>query len=312
MNPSIKTVLVIGSGAKGGYIASRLHEKGVKVTVMARPERRAMITLRGLHVESLNGRFRRPMPTVAPAEVSGRFDLIIAACRSHLLFDALDKALARMVIGVPVLSLADGGPHLQALRQRYILRPVIEGICEARTVVDADGCIRHRPPAARIRLRPDRHYAGLVADVAQLFTGRGLVAAVAEDFDQATWTRSIFLAASVGAMAITGRPLRDTLRLNTGHIHFYHMVGEGLDIAARSGVHISPRMVAEYVRGLSFEGEPIASPPSVGSPGSAGAEALYLLAQMIERAEQHNCRPSSLVRALEVADRSSELAEALG
>jgi hypothetical protein len=39
-----------------------LHEKGLKVTVMARPEHRAMIVLRGLLIESLSGRFRRPSP----------------------------------------------------------------------------------------------------------------------------------------------------------------------------------------------------------------------------------------------------------
>ena len=302
MSHSIKTVLVIGSGPKGGYIASRLHEKGVKVMIMARPERRTMIALRGLHIESLSGRFRRPVPTVAPTDVGGKFDLIIAACRSHQLFDALDAALARMTIGTPVLSLADGGPHLLDLRKRYVLRPVIEGIFEGRTIVDADGCIRHRMPAARIRLRPDHHYAGLVAEVAHLLTGRGLVAAVAQDFEQAVWTRSIFLAAAVGTMAITGRPLRDALRLNTGHIHFGHMVGEGRDIAARFNVRISPRMVAEYVRGLSFEGEPISAPPSVSSPGGAGAEAHYLLAPMFDRAEQVHCQAPSLNRALEVAD----------
>jgi ketopantoate reductase len=306
MTSKIKTVLVLGGGAKGAYIAARLHEKNVRVTIMTRPARCADIALRGVRIESLDGRFRRPIPSISPTEIEEKVGLVVVGCRSHLLVDALDQAAPAMLAGTAILSLADGGPHLPFLRRRYPLRPVLEGLFEARLLTDADGAIRHRPPAARIRLRADRHDADLLAEAVQLFSGRGLDAMVVDDFDQLAWTRAIFHAAAVGTMVYSNRPLRDALRLNSGAAHFGHMLREGRDVAAKFGVMISASMVTGYAKGLSFEGEPIAAPSSVGAPGSAGAEGYFLLAQMVDRAEQHSCYAGSLKQALRLADRAIE------
>jgi hypothetical protein len=57
---------------------------------------------------------------------------------------------------------------------------------------------------------------------------------------------------------------------------------------------------------LSFEGEPVASPPPVSALGGAGAEALFLLAQMVDRAELGGRHAGSLKLALRLADKSIE------
>lgn len=306
MTSTIKTVLVLGGGAKGSYVAARLAEKRVRVTIMTRLDRCAEIAVRGIHIESLHGRYRRPVPAIMSAEIDSAFDLIIAACRSHLLVDALDLAAPAMRAGTPILVLVDGGPYLPLLRRRYEIRPLIEGTFEARLVVDADGTIRHRPPSARIQLRNDRHDADLLAELAELMTGRGLETTVVDDFEQRAWVRSIFLAASVGAMIHSGRPLRDTLRLNSGAGHFGYLLRDGRDVAKKFGMAITPSMTANYARALAFEGEPIASPAAISAPGGAGAEAFFLLAQMIDRAEQRGCHAGSLKLALQMANQSIE------
>jgi ketopantoate reductase len=304
MTSTIKSVLVLGAGAKGRFIAARLHEKGVNVTIMSHAERCAEIALRGLHIQSFNGRFRRPVPAITSAEISNRFDVIVAACRSHMLADALDLAAPAMRAGTAILSLADGGPHLPFLRRRYTLRPVLEGIFEARLITDADGVIRHRPPAARIQLRNDEHNMALLSEIQTMLTGRGLEAHIVDDFERLAWMRSIFLAAAVGTMLHSGRPLRDALRLNSGAGHFSHLARDGREIAEKFGITVTPSMLTGYVMALGFEGEPIASPAPISSAGPAGAESLYLLANLVDRAEQRGCRAGSLKFALRMADRT--------
>jgi ketopantoate reductase len=304
MTSIIKSVLVLGAGAKGSFIAARLHEKGVNVTIMSHAERCAEIALRSLHIQSFDGRFRKPVPAITSAEISSKFDLIIAACRAHLLVDALDLAAPAMRAGTAILSLADGGPHLPFLRRRYTLRPVLEGIFEARLMTDADGVIRHRPPAARIQLRNDGRDEVLLAEVQSLLTGRGLMAGVVDDFERLAWMRSIFLAAAVGTMLHSGRPLRDALRLNSGAGHFSYLARDGREIAEKFGITVTPSMLTGYVMALGFEGEPIASPAPISSAGPAGAESLYLLANLVDRAEQRGCRAGSLKFALRMADRT--------
>jgi hypothetical protein len=79
---------------------------------------------------------------------------------------------------------------------------------------------------------------------------------------------------------------------------------DGREVAEKFGITVTPSMLKGYVMELGFEGEPVASPAPINSAGAAGAESLYLLASMVDRAEQRRCRASSLKFALRMADKT--------
>ncbi len=284
MSDILKTrVLIAGAGAVDGCTAARLIEKGIDTTLMTRPERFEQIVVHGLRVTSPFGRFRKPVRGVVSAQLSKSYDLVIFACRAHLLPDAIQQAADAVGPNTFVLSLTGGGPNMEHLRRRYPADKSMGGIFEGRVRIDADGIIGHRPPEARIligeRSRGDR----VAARIAELLTGRGLDAKTTSELDRWAWARSIFLGAGVGTSIMTKRPLTDALRFHPGQTHFAYMVGEGCAIAAANGVEIDKATMWRYRHSLTLVGEPLMSPPLVSDPGGSSQEAFYLMTQLIRR-----------------------------
>jgi 2-dehydropantoate 2-reductase len=84
--------LIVGAGANGGYLAARMIEKGVDISMLTRPARFEHLLCRGLHVSSRFGRFGKPAPALVSKEIKSNYNLVIFACRSHRLVEAVNQA----------------------------------------------------------------------------------------------------------------------------------------------------------------------------------------------------------------------------
>jgi 2-dehydropantoate 2-reductase len=293
--------LIVGAGANGGYLAARMIEKGVDISMLTRPARFEHLLCRGLHVSSRFGRFGKPAPALVSAEIKSKYDLVIFACRSHRLVEAVNQAAIAVGPATIILSLVDGGPHLPFFTGKFPKNTVFEGMLEGRLFMDADQIIRHREPETRIQIGMRSPGDAVAMRIVQLLQGRGMIASAVEDLLPKIWTRSIFLAAGVGAAAIVDQPVRDALRCRSGDIHFGFMCDEGRGVAKRAAVAVSKDMLRDYRVGLGLEGEPIPSPPKITDRDGAGQEALFLLEQLIERAMRLGASHLSLKMALNAA-----------
>jgi 2-dehydropantoate 2-reductase len=300
--------LIVGAGANGGYLAARMIERGVDISLLTRPARYEHLLCRGLHVSSRFGRFGKPAPALVAAEIKSNYDLVIFACRSHRLLEAVEQAKTSVGPSTIILSLTDGGPHLPFFTGKFPNNTVIEGMFEGRLFMDADQIIRHREPEARVQIGMRMPGDAVALGLAQLLEGRGLIASAVKDIKPKIWTRSIFLAAGVGASAIVRMPVRDALRIRPGDIHYGFMCAHGCAVAAREGVAVNKDMLHKYRLGLHMDGEPIQAPPQPIDPKGAGEEALYLLSQMNERAIRWGVGRSFNVALDAIKERSSHAA----
>jgi ketopantoate reductase len=153
-----------------------------------------------------------------------------------------------------ILLLADGGPHLPFLVGSFPNNTVFEGMLEGRLFMDAEQIIRHRELEIRIQIGMRTPGDAVALRIAQLLQGRGMIASAVEDWLPKIWTRSIFLAAGVGASAIVNKPVRDALRNRSGDIHYGFLCEEGRAVAKRDGILVSKDMLRDYRQGLGFEG----------------------------------------------------------
>jgi 2-dehydropantoate 2-reductase len=297
--------LIVGAGANGGYLAARMIEKGVDISMLTRPARFEHLLCRGLHVSSRFGRFGKPAPALVYTEIKSSYDLVIFACRSHRLAEAVNQAAIAIGPATIILSLVDGGPHFPFLTGKFPKNTVFEGMLEGRLFMDADQVIRHREPETRIQIGMRSPDDVVALHIARLLEGRGLMASAVEGLWPKIWTRSIFLAAGVGASAIVNKPVRDALRSRSGDIHFGFMCAQGCAVAAREGVTVNKDMLHKYRLGLHLDGEPIQAPAQATDPKGAGGEALHLLSQMHERAIRWGVSHSFNVALDAVKERAS-------
>ncbi len=143
--------LIIGCGAVGGLIGARLIENGGNVTFLVGSSRQRQLLPSGLLLMSPYGRFRRPVAAVTATELSGTYDLVIAATRAHKIETAL--GLTAMAVGPEtiVLTVAEGFGHIAkpvAMNGPRLLHAVLE----ARMTQDADGVLSQRPPFAELKI----------------------------------------------------------------------------------------------------------------------------------------------------------------
>ncbi len=289
------TFLIVGAGAVGSYVAARLHEKGADVTLLTR--RAELVTLRGLRLASPLGRFRHPVPAIVTTTGRPPVDVVLLCCRANVLTEAVSEAIAVCGPHTIVVSLADGGPHRETLERLLPQTRVIEGMFEARLRLDADGIVSHRLPEARITIGtrgPDDIVAAMIA---RALNGRGLVAATSDNMDSLVWARTIYLAAGIGAAALTGRPFRDALRFLPGKSHFLDLMADGREIAAANGVTVDRRQTWAYRHAPFLEASPVSAPARSTDPGGAGLEALHILARMARQTHER----SAFMTALEAA-----------
>jgi 2-dehydropantoate 2-reductase len=80
-------VLVIGAGVIGSVYGAKLLQAGHEVVMLARGERLADLRSQGLLLEDAESgqRTQLNVPAVAPAELSGRFDVVLVAVRHEQL-----------------------------------------------------------------------------------------------------------------------------------------------------------------------------------------------------------------------------------
>ena len=91
-------ILIIGSGAVGGFIGARLIEKKCDVTFLVRAERKLRLVTRGLQLRSQFGAFRRPVHAITADEIRGAYDLVVPTA-----VDASNNSKILRTTGPPTL-----------------------------------------------------------------------------------------------------------------------------------------------------------------------------------------------------------------
>lgn len=275
-------ILIIGSGAIGGFIGARLLEKKCDVTFLVRPARKAQLVTRGLRLRSQFGAFRRPVHAITADEISGAYDLVVPAVRAHRYEEALLLAAPAIGTKTVLVPIVEGARHLESIPGSDAPR-IIGAVMEARTTLDADGILSQRTPAAELHigaLRPGDE--PLAADLAKLFGGRGIKVIGSDRVRAKCWERFAFTAAGIAtSYLLQQRPLRDAVRFAHGPAHLHDMLKEAYRIGSAAGFAPDMVQLSKYERAFSLVGRPVAAPAMISDDGAAGDEALFVLAEMV-------------------------------
>ena len=280
----MKKILMIGSGAAGGFVGARLIENGGDVTFLVSPGRRAQLLTRGLILSSPYGRFRAPTHAVSASGLTGIYDRIFVATRAQNYDAALTLAAPVIAPHTLIIPLIEGVQHLDVSPYAPGLRRV-GAVLEARVAIDADGVLHQRAPKAELHLgelKPLEKW--LVADLVKLCSGRGLTAIHSNRIRAKTWERFAYQAAGVATAVLMKRPLRDAMRFAHGPGTFEALLREGhrVGVAAKFAPDIVE--VRKYEKAFMLEGRPVQAPLLIEADGRAGDEAGYILASMLANA----------------------------
>ena len=204
-------ILVLGSGATGGYYGARLLAAGRNVTFLVRPRSAQQLAENGLRVVSPHGDlyFEHP-PTVLQQDVHEPYDLILLSCKAFDLEAAMDSLAPAIGPGSLIIPMLNGMAHMAALDARFGKEHVLGGVCFISAIRDADGTIRHLNDLAEI-LFGDRYVptSPQLEAVEAALADANFKATLRPDIQQRMWDKWAFLATAAGITSLMRASIGD-------------------------------------------------------------------------------------------------------
>jgi len=137
-------IVVMGSGALGGYIGGRLVQAGRDVTLIARGQHLGAMQQKGLQVQSPDGDFviKPVKATDDPAEV-GPVDLILFCVKSYDVLNAAEMLRPMMAPGTVIIPVQNGIEHIETIGNVLGAEHILGGVSLISGQVVAPGTIEH-------------------------------------------------------------------------------------------------------------------------------------------------------------------------
>jgi len=280
-------ILILGTGATGGYYGARLLAAGRDVTFLVRPRSAQLFAQRGLRVVSPNGDLFIESPvTVLTKDIHEPYDLILLSCKAYDLNAAMDSIAPAVGPETMILPLLNGMAHMAALDTRFGPECVLGGACFISGARDADGTIRHLNDLAEIvfgdRFTPasPRLEAVLTA-----LEGANFKALLRPNIMQRMWDKWGFLATAAGITCLMRATIGDIAAVDpTIALRLY---AECTSIATAEGYPPAAHVVERESTRLSLPGSLFTASMLRDLEDGAPVESQQILGDLLECGQQH-------------------------
>lgn len=253
-------VLVMGSGAIGGYYGARLQEAGHEVAFVARGAHLAALRERGLELRA-DHQSRRVSPIDAlarPGDVRQPVDLVLFAVKTFDTETAIAAIAPIMRQGATVLTFQNGVDGPDRLAAAFGAEHVLAGVTRVSTTLVEPGVILQRNDLTAIVCGG---VAGgvtpRVAAVAAAFRGAGVEVTVTANVMLEVWNKFIMLAPQATITTVCDLPTGPIRETRAGRELYETLIAEAVTVARGSGVPLAPdagARVMEFVDALPYDG----------------------------------------------------------
>lgn len=288
-------ILVVGTGAIGGYFGGRLLEAGQDVTFLVRPRRAAQLAGTGLVIRSRVGDATLPAPPHVLAEgLTAPFDVILLSCKAYDLPGAIDSFAPAVGPDTAILPLLNGMSHLAALDARFGPDQVLGGECLISSTLDADGRVIHLNDShtllfgERGATRSARTDAIAAAFAGAKFDGR-LSGTILQDM----WEKWVFIATAAGITCLMRATVGDIVAAGAADLAT-GLLDECAAIAAREGFPLRPEALGRSRQVLTTPGSPLTASMLRDVENGGPVEAGQILGDLLRRGGPAD--PRSLLR----------------
>lgn len=290
-------ILVLGAGAVGGYFGAQLARSKANVTFLVRPQRAAQLAERGLSISSPLGdaRVKPKFITEIGQQQTGRYDIVILACKAYDLqvaADAVRPALSPQGLLLPLLN---GIAHLDYLDSLFGQDRVLGGVAHLGLTLDSDGTILHLNEINQLfigaRIPGENSLLNAFADLLSL---TDLDFSLSADIENEMWDKFIFITALAGATCTMRCPVGTLLKTTYGRNFTLALLSEAVEIAEKCGHKPNQERLCGYKNHLTSEGS--TSTASMLRDINAGArtEVEQVFGDIVKRANCHGLEIPSI------------------
>jgi 2-dehydropantoate 2-reductase len=276
-------LLILGAGGVGGYFGARLAAANVDVTFLVRPARADLLAKQGLVVHSPLGDLKLSVSTLTQAREG--FDVILVACKTFGLNDAMAAIAPAVTQDTLVLPLLNGLRHLETLDQRFGKDRVLGGLCHIGVTLTDKGEVLHLNRTQHLALGPRvESQAERCGQIHTVLARGGFDAELSQDIAQNMWEKFVLLASYAAMTCLMRAPIRAIVAADEGAALMREMLAECAQVAGAFGHAPTSQFMAETQAFLT-------------QPGSDGTASMLRDIQRNARTEHENILGDMLARA---------------
>jgi len=253
-------ITVVGAGAVGGFLASKLFAAGHDVSVIARGATLLAIREQGLRLHTGNDLVIAPLKATSEPKELGVQDVVIFAVKAPALPAAVEAAKALLGQQTIVIPAVNGLPWWYFLKSNTALSGTRfkavdpDGLIERNVLTDAvigcvvfpscmvefPGVVRHMSGSKIVFGEPGGGTSSRVSEMADVFLEAGFDAHAHENIHEEIWLKLLGNACFNPVSLLVGCSTDEMIDDPNLNILFVEMMGELLELGSRLG--ISPKI----------------------------------------------------------------------
>lgn len=282
-------VIVVGAGAVGGFIAAKMLEAGLDVTLLVREGRMRKLAETGLVVNSPTGNYEGHPPLLSSGQPGGKFDLAILASKAYGLPEALEQLKPYLHSRSVILPFLNGMKHMEQIEAAYPGQPLLGGVARIEATLGEDGSIRHLSSHhlftfGKFRNLPDDEYESVRAFLSSvsLFVEKS-------DIERDLWEKYAFINVLSGLTTLFQASVGDIRDAPGGMDTFKRVFMETVNVILRAGGTLSDDYIEKQ---LMIVGKLSAQSTTsmlrdleLGLP----TESAHIQGYLVELARRHSC-----------------------
>ena len=250
-------VLVMGSGAVGGYYGGVLRHAGNEVTFVARGDHLAAIRERGLRVDSVtSGNFTVEADATARPDASLRPELVLFCVKGYDNATAID--LLRPVVreDTTVLTLQNGIGSGAQLADAFGEHKVMLGVTYVDAALKGPGHVAEFGGPSRLVFgEADGGRTDRAAAISDALSGAGVTVELTSDVETALWRKFLFICAWSGMICLTRSPMAEILASPATERMTTDVLREVQFVAGARGIELSDSEVEAAMQSFRDAGE---------------------------------------------------------
>ena len=250
-------VLVMGSGAVGGYYGAVLRHAGNDVTFVARGDHLAAIRERGLRVDSVtSGNFTVTADATDRPDASVRPELVLLCVKGYDNATAID--LLRPVVreDTTVLTLQNGIGSGAQLADAFGEHKVMLGVTYVDAALEGPGHVAEFGGPSRLVFgEADGRRTDRAAAIGDTLSGAGVKVELTSDVETALWRKFLFICAWSGMICVTRSSMAEILASPAAERMTADVLREVQSVAGARGIELSDGEVEAAMQSFRDAGE---------------------------------------------------------
>lgn len=298
-------ILIVGAGATGGALGTRLLEAGRDVTFLVRPGRAAALAGNGLRFVAPDGDRRHPVKTITDTDGADPFDLVFVAVKAPAIPSVMKSMAGAVGPATVIVPILNGLDHLEALEDAYPGQ-IVGGLVKIVATVGDDGQVEQMTRMFSLTIGALSRKA-VPSAVAAALDVPGIDLALDENITDRLWEKWAFIAAA-GAITCLFRNSVGNILAGGGREAIVGLIAEAEAVAAAAGHPVGAEAHRQSTALLLQEGSAFTSSLYRDLLRGDAVEAGHILGALIGRADTLGV-PTPLTKLAMVSIRAHEAAQ---